>query len=119
MKINITRTDDYTILTVNELKLNSLISPQLRSDLILLSEEGQKNIIVDLSQVSFIDSSGLSCLLVGHRLCKDMLGLFVITGLNSSVAKLLTISQLDAVLSVAETSGHAIELVTAESRKAD
>ena len=60
MKFTVDKHEKYILLKLNETKLNSLISPQLKSELILMNTEGQRNIIFDLSQVKFADSSGLS-----------------------------------------------------------
>jgi anti-sigma B factor antagonist len=114
MKFTVDKHEKYILLKLNESKLNSLITPQLKSELILINTEGQRNIIFDLSQVKFADSSGLSSLLVGHRLCKNAGGTFILTGLNDAVARLITISQLDSVLSIVQTPEEAIDLVFME-----
>ncbi len=69
---------------------------------------------MDLSQIKFADSSGLSSLLVGHRLCKNAEGVFILAGLNDAVARLIAISQLDSVLSIVPTTEEAIDLVFME-----
>ncbi len=99
---------------LNESKLNSSITPQLKSEFILMNTEGQRNIILDLSSIKFADSSGLSSLLVGHRLCKNADGVFILVGLNDSVARLVTISQLDNVLTVVKTADEGVDLVFME-----
>ena len=114
MKFTVDKQEKYILLKLNESKLNSLITPQLKSELILISTEGQRNIILDLSQVKFADSSGLSSLLVGHRLCKNAAGTFILTCLNDAVSRLITISQLDSVLSIVSTAEEAIDLVFME-----
>ena len=79
-----------------------------------MNTEGQRNIVLDLSSIKFADSSGLSSLLVGHRLCKNSEGTFILVGLNDSVSRLITISQLDNVLSIVKTSEEAIDLIFME-----
>ena len=86
----------------------------MKSELILINTEGQRNIILDLSQVKFADSSGLSSLLVGHRLCKNANGVFILAGLCDAVSRLITISQLDNVLSIVPTQEEAIDLIFME-----
>jgi len=114
MKFTIDKHEKYILLKLNESKLNSLITPQLKSELILINTEGQRNIVLDLSQVKFADSSGLSSLLVGHRLCKNATGSFILTGLSEAVARLVTISQLDSVLTVVPSPEEAIDLIFME-----
>jgi anti-sigma B factor antagonist len=114
MKFTVDKHEKYVLLKLNESKLNSLVTPQLKSELILINTEGQRNIIMDLSQIKFADSSGLSSLLVGHRLCKNASGVFILVGLNDAVARLITISQLDSVLSIVSSTEEAIDLVFME-----
>src|SRR5476649_1838304 len=114
MKFAVDKHEKYVVVKLNESKINSLITPQLKSELIMVNAEGQRNIILDLSQVKFADSSGLSSLLVGHRLCKNAIGSFILTGLNDAVSRLITISQLDTVLSIVLTPEEAIDLVFME-----
>ena len=114
MKFSVDKHEKYVMLKLNESKLNSLITPQLKSELILINTEGQRNIVLDLSQVKFADSSGLSSLLVGHRLCKNADGSFILAGLNEAVARLINISQLERVLSIVPTGEEAIDLIFME-----
>ena len=114
MKFTLDKHEKYVLVKLNESKINSLITPQLKSELILINAEGQRNIILDLSQVKFADSSGLSSLLVGHRLCKNAEGSFIMVNLNDAVARLVTISQLDTVLTIVPTVDEAIDLIFME-----
>ncbi|MGV8880312.1 MAG: STAS domain-containing protein [Sphingobacteriaceae bacterium] len=114
MKFNVDKHEKYVLLKLNESKLNSLVTPQLKSELILMNTEGQRNIILDLSTVKYADSSGLSSLLVGHRLCKNAEGVFILTGLNPAVERLIAISQLDNVLSIVGSAEEAIDLIFME-----
>jgi len=114
MKFNVDKHEKYILLKLNESKLNSLITPQLKSELILINTEGQRNIILDLSLVKFADSSGLSSLLVGHRLCKNAEGSFILTGLNDAVSRLIAISQLETVLNIVPTPEEAIDYIFME-----
>ena len=114
MKFNVDKHEKYILLKLNESKLNSLITPQLKSELILINTEGQRNIILDRSLVKFADSSGLSSLLVGHRLCKNAEGSFILTGLNDAVSRLISISQLETVLNIVPTPEEAIDYIFME-----
>ena len=114
MKYQIDKQDQFAILSLNEENLNSSIAPQLKSELIFFSQEGVKNLILDLSGAKFVDSSGLSAILTGHRLWKDS-GSFVLAGpLNPMVTKLMESSQLDTILSIVPTVSEAIDYVMME-----
>jgi anti-anti-sigma factor len=114
MKFTVDKHEKYVLIKLNENKLNSLISPQLKSELILTNTEGQRNIVLDLSTVKYSDSSGLSSLLVGHRICKNSEGSFIITGINENISRLITISQLENVLTIVNTVDEAIDLIFME-----
>src|SRR6476661_8165389 len=114
MKFTVDKHEKYVLIKLDENKLNSLVSPQLKSELILTNTEGQRNIILDMSEVKYSDSSGLSSLLVGHRLCKNSDGVFIITGMNEAVSRLMTISQLDNVMTIVPTVEEAIDLIFME-----
>jgi len=114
MKFTVDKHEKYVLIKLNESKLNSLISPQLKSELILCNSEGQRNIILDLSNVKYSDSSGLSSLLVGHRICKNADGTFILTRINENISRLIAISQLDKILSIVATVDEAIDLIFME-----
>lgn len=114
MKFTVDKKERYCIFKLDEPKLDSIISANLKSELVILNQEGFRNIICDLSEVTFIDSSGLSALLIGHRLCKDAKGTFVLTGSSESTLKLIKISQLDTILNVVPTESEATDFILME-----
>ena len=92
MKYSIDKQEKYTIFTPQEENLNLLIAPNLRSEFYKLRSEETPHLILDLNHVKFVDSSGLSAILTGYRLWKDVEGAFVITGVqHSNVKKLIEI----------------------------
>ena len=114
MKFTVDKHEKYVLIKLIESKLNSLVSPQLKSELILINAEGQRNIILDLSNVKYSDSSGLSSLLVGHKVCKNADGVFILTGINDNVARLISISQLENILTTIGSVDEAIDLIFME-----
>ena len=113
MEFNIEKLDNYTLIKVLEEKLDTHIAPTLKSELVLVSGNGEKNIVLDLDNVRYCDSSGLSAILVANRLCKNANGTFVLTGLNEAVERLITISQLDTVLNITNTVEEGEEVIRA------
>ncbi|MES2733170.1 MAG: STAS domain-containing protein [Bacteroidota bacterium] len=111
MKYTIDKQEKYTLLQLNETKLDATLSPQLKTEFVTLNAEGNKNIIADLSQVKYMDSSGLSALLIANRLCKDATGSFILAGVTDHVMKLIKISQLNTVLELVPTVEEAVDTV--------
>jgi anti-anti-sigma factor len=91
--------------------MDSSVAPGLKSELITLHAEGVKNIILDLSDVKYTDSSGLSALLVGNRIFQEEGGIFILASLSEHTMKLIKISQLDSVLNIANTPEEAVDAV--------
>jgi anti-anti-sigma factor len=112
MEFKIEKLANYTLIQVLEEKLDTHIAPTLKSELVLVSGNGEKNIILDLSKCRYCDSSGLSAILVANRLCKNASGTFVLTGLNDAVERLITISQLDTVLNITADIAEAAKLIS-------
>ncbi len=111
MKYTIDKQEKYSLLRLHEEKMDSSVAPGLKSELITLHAEGVKNIILDLSEVKYTDSSGLSALLVGNRIFQEEGGFFVLAALSEHTIKLIKISQLDSVLNITLTPEEAIDSV--------
>ncbi len=111
MKYTVDKQEKYCIFKLNEPKLDSTLAPTLKTELITLNAEGTRNIILDLSEVNYTDSSGLSSLLVGNRTYQQDGGIFILAALSEHTMKLIKISQLDGVLNILPTIEEAIDAV--------
>jgi len=112
MDFNIENKNNSTLIQVQTEKLDTHVAPALKSELVLVSGKGEKNIILDLKKCEYCDSSGLSAILVANRLCKNAGGTFVLCGLNDAVERLITISQLDTVLNITNTVSDAEKMIS-------
>ncbi len=112
MDFNIESKNNSTLIQVQTEKLDTHVAPALKSELVLVSGKGEKNIILDLGKCEYCDSSGLSAILVANRLCKNAGGTFVLCGLNDAVERLITISQLDTVLNITRTVSDAEKMIS-------
>ncbi len=111
MSFEIEKKDNYAVIKVKTEKLDTLIAPSLKSELVILNTDGINNIIIDLTDTRYCDSSGLSAILVANRLCKNGNGKFVLTGLQDAVKRLITISQLDSILTITNTLSEATKTI--------
>jgi len=103
MDFEIKRTTDYTLVKVLNEKLDTLNAPDLKSELVVINANGGKNIVLDVSNCTYCDSSGLSAILVANRLCEDAIGTFILTGLQPDVEQIIRISMLHTVLIITKT----------------
>jgi len=114
MSFEVQKEEQYAIVQTKEEKLHSLNAPDLKSELVVLIKSGVKNVIVDMAGTRYCDSSGLSALLTGNRLCREIDGSFILCALQPSVSKLISISQLDSVFNIVPTSDEAVDMVMME-----
>ena len=114
MKFTLDKNDKYTVLILDEENLNSVLAPDLKSEFVFFRNEGVQNLVLDLSHVKYVDSSGLSAILTANRLWKDY-GIFAITGTTSpAVKKLIEISRLETILTLIPTNAEAIDYIFME-----
>ena len=111
MDFEITKIADYTLIKVLNDRLDSNNAPDLKSELVVISTTGEKNIVLDVSNCEYCDSSGLSAILVANRLCEDAIGTFILTGLQPDVEQIIRISMLHTVLIITRTVDEAVNLL--------
>ncbi len=111
MAVEIRKNGTYTLVKVNTDRLDTNNAPDLKSELVLVNNEGEKNIVLDLSNVNYCDSSGLRAVLVANRLCEDAIGTFILSGLQPDVDNLVKISMLHTVLLITDTVDEAEKLL--------
>jgi len=95
MRFSVEQDDELVVLTLREPVLDSTNAPEVKSELLILCQEGVKALIIDLSMVQLCDSQGLSSLLLAHRQMKDNEGFVVLAGVQETVRNLFRISQIE------------------------
>jgi anti-sigma B factor antagonist len=114
MNFTVEKRDKYSIIKVETEKLGGLISPELKAKFVEVNGLGERNIILNMNNARYCDSSGLSAILVGNRLCKNSNGSFVMCSLSDMVQKLVNISQLGSILNITPTEQEAIDFLLME-----
>jgi len=110
MEFKVDKYENYSIATIADEKVDSTIAPDLKSEFMNLSQDGVKSLIIDMSGVKYVDSSGLSALLVGNRSFSER-GAFVLYNVTDHVMKLISISQLDKVMTIVSSQEEAADYV--------
>jgi anti-anti-sigma factor len=91
--IGVVRSDDrYTLLLTGELDLAS--APTIEQILRELCAEGAKEIVLDLSQLAFIDSTGLRAILTGMAVCEQHVCDFSLIPGTSAVQRVFELTGL-------------------------
>ena len=107
----IQKKENHTLVKVKTERLDTYSAPDLKSELVVLNNSGEKNIILDMSECTYCDSSGLRAVLVGNRLCEDAIGTFIISGLQPDVDNLIRTSMLHTVLLISKSVEEAEDLL--------
>jgi len=92
----------YSGMSVFELtgSLDIATSPTVRASLVEASERGDHKLIVDLTKVDFLDSTGLGALIGAQRRAKEFGGDVRLVVKEGQILRLLRITGLLKVLSV-------------------
>ena len=91
--------------------MDTNIAPDLKTELVRVNANGEYNIILNVSNCDYCDSSGLSAILVANRLCEDKLGTFILTGLHPDVEQIIRLSMLHTVLVITSTVEQATAIL--------
>lgn len=116
MEFEIIKKEDHAVVRILSKKLDTNNAPELKSELVVLGNTGTQNIILDVSNCSYIDSSGLSAILVANRLCEDAIGTFILCGLQPDVEHLIRISMLHTVLLITKDVEEAEGLLVTKGK---
>lgn len=100
MNITLDNKDGSTLLRFHEERLDAHNSKELKDYLLELMDSGSKKLILDLSEVRFVDSSGLGALLSGHKNAGLREGRFAFVGVQSRVQSMFELTRLTRVFEI-------------------
>lgn len=106
MKFDVQKDGASVTLKLKERKLDVSISPELKGEFLLVAKPKVEVLVVDLADVEFCDSSGLSALLIADRKMKEHGGRVRLINVHKKVSALLRISMLDRVFEIEESEAH-------------
>lgn len=109
MDIKTEITDGVTVLFVREDRLDANNSEELKSELRRIFEGGTKDLIIDLKEVLFIDSSGLGVLVSGYKNASILHGSLKLSQLQSQVKSMFELTRLHRVFDIFATVDDALE----------
>lgn len=99
LKITPTIKDDVAVLHIDG-EVDMFSSPQARNAIMELVKKRVPKVIVELSEVSYMDSSGVATLIEGLQLCQKYNGLLVVAGLRDNVREVFELTRLDKIFKI-------------------
>jgi anti-anti-sigma factor len=113
MKFEITQSGTISTMVLKSDRLDSKIAPDLKGQFISMANASEAgHLVLDLGNIQFADSSGLSALLLAHRLFRDSDRSFILCNLSERVQKLIDISQLTTVFTIAADAADAANQIS-------
>jgi anti-sigma B factor antagonist len=113
MGFKVTSSEQDKIAIVNvEGEIDMFTSPNLRDTLVPFFKKKAQGIVVDLSLVSFMDSSGIATLVEGLQWSKKEKRAFVLSGLGNTVSNALSLTKLDNVFTIKKTIQEALDWIS-------
>ncbi len=107
MQIDQSIGEQTTVLTLSG-DLDSFSVNYLKEHLTKLFNGEVYEIIIDLTNVEFVDSAGLGQLVSALKMCVHNNGNLILVGVNESITDLLRITKLDTVFSILDTVEEAV-----------
>jgi anti-sigma B factor antagonist len=86
-------------------------APDLKQVLTTAIDEGERRIVIDLTDVSFLDSTALGVLIGAVKRLRTRGGALAIVNVDSSIAKTFEITGLDQIFTILPTRGDAIDAI--------
>ncbi|OUS35905.1 anti-anti-sigma factor [Rhodobacterales bacterium 56_14_T64] len=96
MSLTSTMNDSTQIVTVNAERIDAAIAIQFKEDMRSETESGASRVILDLSEVKFIDSSGLGAIVAAMKQLGASRKLDL-AGLTPMVDKVFRLTRMDTV----------------------
>ena len=108
MKVNKKQIGKVLVLEIEGV-MDAEHSSQIKKSFSQVQEEGEKNIVLDLNKVSFIDSTGLGILISLMRHLNEQEGRLQLSGLQDEVKSIFEITRLFRVFEISQSVEQAIQ----------
>jgi anti-sigma B factor antagonist len=99
LDISVRKLDGTAVVAVAG-EIDVYTSPVLQEQLVQVLRDGSSSIVLDLSEVTFLDSTGLGVLITGLKRCRSAEGDLVLVTAQPNVLKVLEITGLNDVFKV-------------------
>jgi len=109
MNMKFQERNGISIIIVQEERVDAHNSNDLKDELKKLFEAGKKNILIDLRDVRFIDSSGLGALVSGFKNAISNQGTLKLSMMQPQVKSMFELTRLHRVFDIYPTTEDAMD----------
>ena len=107
MRFEERRIDDVLVAKVLESRISADVATPFKQALIEYVKRGDRRLVLDLSQVTFIDSSGLGALIGSLKAIGDD-GELALCGARETVASMFKLTRMNKVFRMFESPNEAV-----------
>jgi anti-sigma B factor antagonist len=100
MKLTLEKINGYNVILIQEERIDAHNSEELKEYILHLIEQKEVNIIVQLENVRFIDSSGLGALLSGYKNAAAKSGKLALASCKPQVLSMFELTRLNRVFEI-------------------
>jgi anti-sigma B factor antagonist len=115
--LDVQRVAGLPVLLVNG-EIDIYTAPLFKQAVVGLVSEGAKDVVIDLSGVTFMDSSGFGTLLGATRRLRPTGGGLHLASPNSTIQRMLRLTRLDTIMQIYETRDEAVKALSAQPQAA-
>ncbi len=108
MKLKINKIEEITVVTPSG-SLDVAVQGDFKDKLLGIIDSGSDDIVLDLSEVVFVDSSCLGTLVALTKKIREKDGDLKMTRLNDDVRSIFQITRLDKIFEIFENNDEAIQ----------
>ncbi len=109
MQLTINEQEETVIITVEEERMDAHNSGNLKERMLQLFDEGKYQLVIDLTAVRFIDSSGLGALVSGFKNASARDGSLKLCCLQPQVRSMFELTRLHRVFEIFTTLQEALD----------
>ncbi len=111
MKFTVDKENGLAIFHLHESRLDSTNAAEAKSEFLILCQSSIEVLILDFSEITFCDSSGLSAILLAERQLRERDGGIIVVDSNGKVRTLFEIAKLTDIIPLVETLEEARDLI--------
>ncbi len=108
MEMDVKKIEGITIVKPRFARIDAPISTEFKGYLVDLINNGNNRIILNLNNVTFVDSSGLGVMIALFKTLKDK-GQLALCEIKSPIMQLFTLTRTDRIFSIYHLESEALE----------
>jgi anti-sigma B factor antagonist len=105
--INSRTPNETTCILAVEGEVDVYTSPQLKQEIVQRAEAGVKHLIINLSKVEYLDSTGLGVLIGGLKRLREVEGNMALVGPGMRILRIFEITGLDKIFDIYQSEEEA------------